>query len=386
MLAVVSKAIRCIPALGAVFFALVGLSACGGGIPGNAVANVHGTAITTDAFKHWIGVAATSGALTGGSKPVVPEPPNYTACIAHLKEQNLKELATNKTIKGAKALTEPQLKKQCETQYKTYTQEVMGFLLSSQWVLSEAEALGVKVSDDEVKKQFTKIKNSQFPSSAEFQKFLTSSGQTISDLLLRVKLNMLSTKIQQKISKKKTTISEAEVEKYYRENKSRYGTPETRNIQAILTKTEAQAKSAKHEIESGKSFASVAKAVSIDKTTKSNGGLIAGLTKGTQSPALDEAEFSAKANVLSGPVKTALGYTIFEVKSISAGSQQPLSQVKTSIKTQLQATKQQESLTKFVKEFKTRWKSRTECRSAYVVADCKEYKAPKGASALTPEG
>jgi foldase protein PrsA len=385
----VSKAFRFISALGAVFFALAGLTACGGGgIPGNAVASVKGTPITTDAFKHWISVAATSGAATGTvSKPVVPEPPQYTACIAHSKEQNLKELATTKTVKGAKPLTEAQLKKQCETQYKTYSQEVLGFLLSSQWVIGEAESLGVKASDAEVKKQFVKIKTSQFPSAAEFQKFLTSSGQTISDLLLRVKLNMLSSKIQQKISKQKASVSEAEVEKYYNENKSRYGTPEKRTVESILTKTEAQANAAKREIQSGKSFASVAKAVSIDNTTKKNGGLIVGLTKGTQSPALDEAMFSAKTNVLSGPVKTALGYTIFEVKSVATGSQQPLSQVKSSIKAQLLATKQQESLTKFVKEFKTKWKSRTECRAAYVVADCKEYKAPKGSSALaTPEG
>ncbi len=79
---------------------------------------------------------------------------------------------------------------------------MLGFLISSHWVLGEATALGVKVSDAEVKKQFEKIKNQQFPKAAEFEKFLASSGQTVSDLLLRVKLNMLSQKIQQKIVKK----------------------------------------------------------------------------------------------------------------------------------------------------------------------------------------
>ena len=77
----------------------------------------------------------------------------------------------------------------------------MGFLISSEWVLGEANALGVKVSDEEVHKQFETIKSTQFPKTAEFEKFLAKSGQTVSDLLLRVKLNMLSQKIQQKIVK-----------------------------------------------------------------------------------------------------------------------------------------------------------------------------------------
>jgi parvulin-like peptidyl-prolyl isomerase len=385
----VPTTVRSISALGATLVAVAGVSACGSsGVPSDSVASVNGTSITNDAFKHWLSVAAVSSAVgSASSKPSVPVPPHYTACIAHFKELNEKEIAASKTAKKAKPLTEPQLKRQCEIQYKNYVQEVLGFLISSQWVLSEAEKLGVKVSDEEVKKQFTKIKNSQFPSAAEFQKFLSTSGQTVSDLLLRVKLNLLSTKIQQKVSKK-GAVTQAQVEKYYKENKARYGSPEKRNVQTILTKGEAEAKQAKKEIESGKSFAEVAKARSIDSTTKKNGGLVVGLTKGTQAPALDEAEFSAKPNVLTGPIKTPFGYTIFEVKSATPGTQQPLSQVQAAIKAQLAASGQQEALTKFVKEFKSRWKAKTECRSGYVVADCKEYKAPKTSTgaAATPEG
>ena len=87
----------------------------------------------------------------------------------------------------------------------------------------------MKVSDKEVKKQFEQIKNQQFPKPAEFEKFLASSGQTVSDLLLRVKLNLLSSKIQEKIAKQKAKITQAQIEKYYNENKSHFGTPEKRN-------------------------------------------------------------------------------------------------------------------------------------------------------------
>jgi parvulin-like peptidyl-prolyl isomerase len=364
----VSKGVRLISALGAVLFALVGLAACGSGIPGNAVVSVNGTPITTAAFKHWLTVAAVSGAgATSASKPAPPEPPTYKACIAHLEET------------AAKEKTHPKdLKKVCEEQYKSLLQEVLGFLISSQWVLSEANALGVSVSDAQVKKQFQTIKNQQFPSAGEFEKFLQNSGQTISDLLLRVKLNMLSTRIQQKIIKKNKNVSQADITKYYNENHSRYVTPEKRNVELILVKTEAAAKSAKKEIESGKSFSSVAKRVSIDPTSKANGGLLTEVVKGQEEPALEKVVFSAKTGVLMGPVHTTFGYYVLQVTGTKPSSAQSLTQARSAIKAQLSATREQKTLSDFIKQFKKKWKEKTNCRGGYIVANCKQYKAPKG--------
>jgi foldase protein PrsA len=365
--------LRLIPALGAVLFALIGLSACGGGgIPGNAVISVDGTPITKAAFNHWLSVAAySSSSGPFAQKVTVPDPPNYTKCIAHFKE-------VAEGPEGVKKKpTEAELKKQCELQYKSLSQEVLGFLTSSQWVLGEAKSLGVKVSDKEVRKQFEKIKNQQFPKVAEFEKFLTTSGQTVSDLLLRVKLNMLSQKIQAKIVKSASKVSDEKISKYYNQHRSNYGQQEKRNVEIILTKTEAQAKSAKKEVESGKNFASVSKARSNDPSVRNAGGQLNEVTRGQQEAALDKAIFSAQANTLTGPVKGAFGYYVFRVKSITGGSQQTLAQAKPSIKAQLAAQQQQKVLTKFVGDFKKKWKAKTDCRKAYVVPNCKQSKEPK---------
>ncbi len=366
---------RSVAALGAVLFSAGCIAACGGGIPGDAVVQVNGKPISKTTYNHWIGVAAAAGAATvpgqKAPKPVVPDPPSYTACIAHLKETE------PKPTKGQKPKTEAQLKAQCEQQYKALQQQVLGFLISSEWVVGQAEEMGVKISDKEVVKHFNELKKQQFPKEAEFQKFLASTGQSVSDLLLRVKLSMLSTKIQEKITKAKKTVSEAEVAKYYNEHKSQYGQPERRDLRVVLTKGEAEAKKAKSEIESGKSFASVAKSKSIDPTSKNTGGELPGVVKGEEQKALSEAVFAAKTATLSGPVKTPFGYYVFEVKAVHAPTQQPLSQVKSTIKQQLVAQGQQGSLSKFVKEFQKKWKGRTECRSGYVVQDCKEAPTPK---------
>jgi foldase protein PrsA len=370
----VLKPVRLITALGAVLFSAGCLAACGGGIPGDAVVQVNGKAISKTTFNHWIGVASAAGAATvpgQTTKPAIPVPPAYTACIAHL------QATEPKPTKGQKAKTPAQLKTQCEQQYKALQQQVLGFLISSDWVIGEAEEMGVKVSDKEVIKHFNQLKKQQFPKEAEFEKFLSSTGQTVSDLLLRVKLSMLSTKIQEKVTKAHKNVSEAEVTKYYNEHKSQYGQPEKRDLRVVLTKTEAAAKQAKSEIESGKSFASVAKSKSIDPTSKNTGGELPGVVKGEEQKALSEAVFAAKQGVLSGPVKTPFGYYVFEVKATHAATQQSLSQVKSTIKQQLGSQGQQGALTKFVKEFQKKWKGKTECRTGYVVQDCKESKTPK---------
>ncbi len=367
-----SKALRFITALGAVLFALVGISACGG-VPSNAVVQIGGTPISKDAFNHWMAVAAASNGEAPGSHeaPVVPEPPDYTKCIAHLAA------TSPKPAKGEKPPTTEKLKQECKVQFKALSSEVLGFLISSQWVLGEAASQGVSISDPDVHKEFLKIKTEQFPKASEFEKFLASSGQTVSDLLLRVKLNLLSQKIQKKVVADKGKVTEAQITKYYNENKSRYGTPEKRSVRIVLTKTEAQALAAKKEIESGKSFESVAKSKSIDPTSKADGGLLKEVIPGEEEKALSEAIFAAKKTTLGGPVKTPFGYYIYEVVSITAGTQQSLSQVKSTIKQQLTSTGEQTALSKFVKEFKKKWQAKTECRSEYMVADCKDYKAPK---------
>jgi foldase protein PrsA len=379
----VSKLTRYLAAPGAALLVAAGLSACGGGVPSDAVVQVGGMPITKTTFAHWMGVAAASSSPTSAtekSKPPVPDPPDYTACIAHL------EATTAKPAKGQPAPSKATLKSQCEQQYKTIQQEVLGFLISSNWVLGEAAHLGVHVSDQEVKKQFTTLKNAEFPKAEDFEKFLASSGQTVSDVLLRVKLNLLSMKIQQKIVATKSNITHAQIAKYYNENPSRFGVPEKRGIRVILTKTEAAAKKAKEEIESGQSFASVAKRTSIEPISRSSGGLIEGITKGEEQKPLDEAIFSAKKlNVVGGPIKTPFGYYVYEVVKITAGKQQTLAQSESAIKQELTSSKEQGALTKFVKEFKTKWMGETNCRPGYVVPDCKQYKTPKAGATGTEQ-
>ncbi len=72
---------------------------------------------------------------------VAPDPPDYTKCIAALKKQE----------SGAK---EADLKKQCREMYRGMREQVMGFLIQSQWIIQEAERQGIEISDADLRAKF----------------------------------------------------------------------------------------------------------------------------------------------------------------------------------------------------------------------------------------
>jgi hypothetical protein len=73
--------------------------------------------------------------------------------------------------------------------------EVMGFLISSDWTIGEAQELHIVVTNTKVHRTFDHIRRQQFPRRSEFTKFLESSGETEEDLLLRVRLNLLTSRM-----------------------------------------------------------------------------------------------------------------------------------------------------------------------------------------------
>jgi foldase protein PrsA len=369
--------------LGAFFVLPLVLSACGGGgVPGNAVVKIGDDPIKTTEFDHWLQVAATSQQQQTGAtgKVVLPDPPNYTACIA-----NKKKTAT-KPAKGQPNPTDATYKTQCQQEYAGLRDQVMQFLISSAWIEGESHDRGVKISDTDVKKDFDKQRQQSFPKDKDYLAFLKSSGYVQEDLLYRIKVQDLSNKLRTKVLEGTDKVSNAQIADYYNKNKSRFAQPEKRDLRIVLTKTEAQAKKAKAALESGQSFKSVAAKYSIDQGTRDNGGLLPAVPKGQQEKELDDATFSAPKGKVEGPVKTQFGYYVFEVTKISPGSQQSLDQSKDSIKQLLVSQQQQKKLDAFVKDFQKKWKDRTDCRKGYVTDDCKNApkKASTGASTAQP--
>jgi foldase protein PrsA len=343
-----------------------------GGVPGDAVAEVDGNAIDKEEFDHWTQVIAKS---SGQPNATVPDAPDFVKCIAQ------KRKTTPAPAKGQPKTTDAQLKDQCKQEYEAVRDQALQVLVSFQWVEGEAEERGIKVSDAEVKKSFEQQKKQSFPKDADFEKFLKDSGQTEEDILRRVKLDLLSTKIRDAVIKGKDKVSDAQVKAYYEKNQARFAQPERRDVSLVRTKQQAKAQQAKKALQSGESFKTVAKRYSNDAQSKAQGGKLLAVAKGQQEKAFDDAVFKAGKGKLVGPVKTPFGYYVFEVDKVTKASQQSLAQATPTIKQLLAAQNQDKAFNDFVKNFEKKWKEKTECREGYATTQCKN--GPKATPAPT---
>ena len=167
-----SRLLRTALALGAVFFALIALSACGDSVPGSDVVKVDNTTIAKTTFAHWLAVSAKSQQQQAGATAVLPDAPDFTKCIAAAKA------AAPTPVKGQPKPTDAQFKATCKQQYDQQRDQVMTFLIRSQWLEAEAAKQGIKVTDAEVKAAFDKARKQAFPKTADYVKFLKTSGQT----------------------------------------------------------------------------------------------------------------------------------------------------------------------------------------------------------------
>jgi foldase protein PrsA len=361
-----TKAVRLLLALCAL--AALGAVAAGcGGVPGNAVADVDGTSIDKAQFDHWMNVAVKS---SGQPSATVPDPPNFTKCIAE------KRKTTPKPGKGKPKVTDQQLKAQCQQEYNSLRDQVVSLLISYQWIEGEAKQRNITVSDADVQKSFQQQKKQNFPKEKDYQKFLKQYGQTQADILMRVRLDLLSNKIRDQVIKGKDNVTDAQIQDFYNKNKSRFSTPETRDLLIVLTKTKGQAAQARKAIDSGQPWAKVAQKYSIDQASKKKGGKLPGQAKGSLEQTLNTGVFSAKKGELVGPLKTQFGWYIFRVTKIHPGKTQPLSQAKATIKQTLVSQNQQKALNDFVTQFRKEWRDKTECRKGYITSDCKNGPKP----------
>ncbi len=130
---------------------------------GEAIATVDGSPIARSAYEHWLAVTAALSGSDGHS--------------ASTSDQTVKDHA-------------------------------LGFLISLQWVLGEAAARGIHVSEEAVHKRFAEVQRKQFKKTGELQHYLSTAHETQADLLLRVRLELFEQAIAKQVTAAKHTAAE----------------------------------------------------------------------------------------------------------------------------------------------------------------------------------
>jgi parvulin-like peptidyl-prolyl isomerase len=336
----------------------------------------------------------------GLGHPSVPD--GDVAIVEHVPDEigNVSEADFNRALlqqaAQAKLKSTP---KPGDDKYEELKTAALGELLDTIWIQGEAEELGISVTPKQIATELAQIKKTNFKTPAEYQEFLKTSRFTKADVLARVKLQLLSTQIQEQIAKEAPPPSSGEIADYYDTTKdSQYTTPESRDVRVVVNKDKAKIEAAKAALEKDDSPANwkkVTSKYSEDPTTKSKGGLQPALTEEllASQEELKSAVFGNSTGVVVGPVDVEGKFFVVEVEKLNPAKVKSLDEVSTEIKTQLTQQLAQEVLSDFVAEYQSKWQSRTFCADGFVIERCANYKgsghpasAPPGCFEADPKG
>jgi foldase protein PrsA len=258
------------------------------------------------------------------------------------------------------------------TAYIALRKQAMQFLVQRAEFEQEAKDMGLKVDDSDVDKQLSTIKAQYFGKSGKcdstcetkFQAELKKQNLSIDQVRDDVRASVIQNKIYEKVTTG-VTVSDKDIEDYYKKNKQQYVQPASRDVRHILVKKKALADQIYNQLANGGNFAALAKKYSTDTSSKSSGGKMT-ISKGRQVPEFDKVAFKLKTNEIGKPVKTTYGWHVIQALTpIKKQTVTKLPEVRTAIRQQLLQQKKQDEMRKWVDRTQTDFKSKTAYQVGY---------------------
>lgn len=147
----------------------------------------------------------------------------------------------------------------------------------------------------------------------------------------------------------KTSLSDDDIESYYKENKENYWKDEQVHAFDIMTETMEQAEEVRQKLEEGMDFSILAQESSI-ASSAAQGGDIGFISKGTLTAEIEEQLFLLNPGDISDIIPTEKGFHIFKVMEKIPAHYLALEEVEEEIKYQLLPQRQQQAFDQYLKE------------------------------------
>lgn len=221
---------------------------------------------------------------------------------------------------------------------------------------------GLKTPPADLEKQidFKMSQNkSKFPSPAQFEEALKSSGVSEKELIEITRKDIVISNFIETSIVPTIKVSDDEIKNFYDENRNQLvEEPQVKASHILIgvdaaatpeekTKAKEKAEAILAELKAGKDFAAAAKASSTCPS-KEQGGDLGFFGKGQMVPEFEQAAFSLKPGELSGVVATQFGYHIIKVTERKEAEPPKLEELKEKIAAFLKGQKTQKAVFEYV--------------------------------------
>lgn len=213
-----------------------------------------------------------------------------------------------------------------EASRDTEFKQVLDAVVLEKLIEAEAKAKKVDTSDAEIEEYVNEVAQRNNLDRAAFESALQTEGKSMSEYKKQVRIEILKSKLISSSVRAGVSVSDAEIDKYLKENPESEILGATIKLRQVLIRTEGRSEEeakqkveeAKEKIESGEDFADVARALS-DAPDAGEGGLIGTVAEKDLSSEIFDAVFSLDVGEISGIVKTPAGLHIFKVEDKTSG-------------------------------------------------------------------
>lgn len=162
---------------------------------------------------------------------------------------------------------------------------------------------GLNILSDELVNQELILQDAKEKGYDQEEEFKTEVQKVIDNMLKNYAMHKIFQEVE---------VNDAEVDKYYEENKETIFSPTTYTASHILVEDEAKANQILDEINAGLGFAEAAIKYSIDPS-KANGGSLGSFPKGVMVEEFQNALDQLEIGEISKPVKSQFGYHIIKL-------------------------------------------------------------------------
>ena len=251
------------------------------------------------------------------------------------------------------------------SEYTALQNQAVAYLVQREEYVKEAEKLGVEVTPAQIDKRVDEVTKQYFGGDkAKLETQLKQQGYTDAAFREDIEAQLLSEAIVAKVTAD-VTVTDADVKQYYDENKAQFTVAQSRDVRHILVKTKAEADAVERRLAAGEDFAALAKELSQDPGSTSNGGKLT-IQKGQTVAPFEKSSFSLKVDELSQPIKTEFGYHVIQpLGPVKAATTTPLAAAEAQIRAQLAQSKKNTAVQEWSEDLEKCYKDKITYTTGY---------------------
>ena len=226
-------------------------------------------------------------------------------------------------------------------------------------VHQQGEKKNLEVDSELINKEMAALRK-PYKSDEEFEKALSARNITLADLKDSMKVDINARQLLNDQIKGKISIADADVKKYYEDNKQKFVRPEafrTRHILAatfppdllkstpvaelqgrreeLRKKAEEKIDAIIKELKGGANFEELAKTKSDDEASRENGGDLDVIYKGVVDKSFDDAVSKLNPGEYTGKVETRFGFHVIKLIEKRPSEQAPFEELEAAIQKHL---------------------------------------------------